>query len=33
MEIIKKKQRFVNKHVWIDGRTTVYLRSGGVWFG
>jgi len=33
MEILKKKKEFVKKHVWIDGRSTVFLRSGGVWFG
>lgn len=33
MEILKKKKEYLKKHIWIDGRSTVFLRSGGVWFG
>ena len=32
MEILKKIEEHVEKHLWIDGRKTVVFKVNGVWF-
>ncbi|CAD8106362.1 unnamed protein product [Paramecium primaurelia] len=32
MEILKKIEEYVEKHLWIDGRKTIVFKVQGVWF-